>query len=151
MKNTTLCYIKRDNKYLMMYRNKKENDENEGKWVGVGGKFEPGETAEECLVRETYEETGLTLTGFIFHGIIHFISDKWGSEDMYLYTGTDFSGELIKDCSEGILKWVPIDEVMELPMWSGDRLFLEKMLEGKTGLDMTLRYEGDTLVEVIDK
>lgn len=148
MKKTTLCYIKRGDEYLLLYRNKKKNDENEGKWVGVGGKFEPGETPEECLVREVYEETGLTLTGYIFHGIVGFRSDKWGEEDMYLYTGTEFTGEIIRDCDEGELRWISKDKMLELPMWEGDKLFLKPMLEGEVDIDMTLCYVGDKLIDV---
>lgn len=151
MKKTTLCHIEKDNCYLMLYRNKKKNDENGGKWVGVGGKFEPGETAEQCLVREVFEETGLTLTGYIFHGIVRFESDIWGSEDMYIYTGTEFSGDLREDCEEGELSWIPKSEVMSLPMWAGDRIFLKKILNNETNIRMTLRYKGESLEEVLDE
>lgn len=151
MKNTTLCYIEKDGKYLMLYRNKKENDLNEGKWVGVGGKFEPGETAEQCLVREVREETGLTLTDWHFYGIVNFISDKWDDEAMYLYLGKSFEGELLKSCDEGELRWVEKTAVMELPMWEGDIYFLKEMLSGTKKISMTLRYEGDTLKEMINE
>jgi len=146
MINTTLCYIEKDNQYLMLYRNKKENDCNEGKWIGVGGKFEKGETAEACLKREVFEETGLTLTDYIFHGVVHFISDKWEAEDMYLFTGTAFTGEIKQNCDEGELRFVPKDQVLSLPTWAGDRFFLEKMLRGEQHINMTLSYKGDELV-----
>ncbi len=94
MKNTTLCYIERGGEYLMLNRNKKENDENEGKWIGVGGKFEPGESPEECLLREVYEETGLTLRSWRFRGIGTFVSDEWGTEYMHLFTSSDYTGAL---------------------------------------------------------
>lgn len=149
MINTTLCYIEKDGKYLMLYRNKKKNDLNEGKWVGVGGKFEPGETAEECLVREVHEETGLTLTDWHFYGIVNFFSDKWDDEAMYLYLGKDFEGDLCKNCDEGELRWVDKSEIMKLPMWEGDVYFLREMLLGADKISMTLRYEGDTLKEII--
>ena len=97
---STLCYIEKDGRYLMLFRNKKEHDPCEGKWVGVGGKFEPGESADECLLREVREETGLRLTDYRFCGIVHFVSDTWPDEDMYLYTATGFEG---KDCF-GFLK-----------------------------------------------
>ncbi len=150
MINTTLCYIEKDGKYLMLLRNKKDNDLNALKWIGVGGKFEPGETAEECLVREVYEETGLTLTSYVYVGMIKFLSDVYEDEDMYLFRGTDFTGELNPDCKEGTLKWVDASLVPDLPTWEGDRYFIGPMLEGRTNLSMTVRYEGDALVEVRD-
>ena len=91
--NSTLCYIRNENnEYLLIHRTKKENDLNEGKWIGVGGKFEEGETAEQCLLREVYEETGLTLRGYRLHGVVKFISDKWENEDMYLSSLLDPGG-----------------------------------------------------------
>lgn len=148
--NSTLCYIERDGKLLLLYRNKKENDLNEGKWIGVGGKFEPGETAEECLLREVYEETGLKLTKWYLHGIVKFISDKWESEDMYLYSASDFTGTLKNECREGELKWVDKDEVLSLPTWEGDKYFVEPLLRGQKRIDMLVKYQGDKLVEVKD-
>ena len=148
--NSTLCYIEQDGKILLLYRNKKENDLNEGKWIGVGGKFEPGETAEECLLREVYEETGLKLTKWYLHGIVKFISDKWESEDMYLYSASDFTGTLKNECREGELKWVDKDEVLSLPTWEGDKYFVEPLLKGQKRIDMLVKYQGDKLVEVKD-
>lgn len=150
MIRTTLCYIEKNNQYLMLHRNKKSNDLNAQKWIGVGGKFQEGETVEECLIREVFEETNLTLTKFEYVGMIKFISDTWEDEDMYLFKGTDFEGELIEDCPEGTLKWVPAEEVLNLPTWEGDKYFIGPLLEGRTNLNMTVRYEGDTLVEVRD-
>jgi 8-oxo-dGTP diphosphatase len=144
---TTLCYIEQDGKLLMLYRNKKKSDVNAGKWIGVGGKFEPGETPEECLLREVYEETGLTLTDYRFNGVIRFASDGWDTEDMYLYTGLAFTGALT-DCNEGVLQWVPKEEVMKLNLWEGDRIFLKALLEGRTGLHIQLKYKGDALAEI---
>lgn len=152
MLNSTLCYIEKDGKVLLLYRNKKENDLNEGKWIGVGGKFEPGESADECVVREVFEETGLTITGFHLHGIIKFISDVWEDQDMYLYTATEFYGELTKNCSEGELVWVDKEKVLSLPTWEGDHYFIEPLLRGDKRIDMLVRYEGkgkdERLVEV---
>ena len=102
MFNTTLCYIEQDGKYLMLYRNKKKNDINEGKWIGIGGKFEKNETPEQCLLREVYEETGLKLTSYRYRGLIHFIPDSAEPEDMYLYTADGFTGSMIS-CNEGEL------------------------------------------------
>ena len=153
MKRATLCYIRRSagagrREYLMLYRNKKKDDPNEGKWIGVGGKFEPGETPDECMLREVREETGLTPASYHFCGVIHFVSDTWEDEDMYLYRA-EVSGaeeEVPPACSEGQLRWVPEGALMELPMWEGDRLFLKPLLEGADEISMTLQYEGDTLV-----
>ena len=150
MINTTLCYIEKDGKYLMLHRVKKDKDINKGKWIGVGGKFEEGETADECVVREVFEETGLTLTDFKLVGVIHFYSDQNMDQDMYLYKGTDFEGELVDECKEGILEWVYKEEVLNLPTWEGDHYFLKPLLDGKTNLNMTVKYENDKLVEFID-
>lgn len=146
MKNTTLCYIEKDRKYLMLLRNKKQVDENKGKWIGVGGHFEEGESPEECLLREVTEETGLTLTSFQFRGIVTFISDEWGTEYMHLFTATEFFGEL-KECNEGKLCWIDKSEVMNLNLWEGDRVFLKLLLERDTFFSLKLSYKGDELAE----
>ncbi len=147
--NTTLCYIRNDqNEYLLLHRIKKEHDINEGKWVGVGGKFEPSETPDECLIREVYEETGLTLTQYHLHGVVRFVSDKWDDEDMYLYSATGFTGELREDCNEGVLEWVPADQVLSLPTWEGDPYFRKPLLAGEPEIHMLVEYQGDKLVRV---
>ena len=150
---TTLCYIEKDDKYLMLHRVKKENDLNKDKWVGVGGKFEPGETPEECLLREVKEETGLTLTSYKFRAIITFISDKWGVEYMHLFTADAYEGELsenmMRDCNEGELVWVPKNEIENLRLWEGDKIFFRLLEERDTFFSLKLRYEGDTLVESV--
>jgi len=150
---TTLCYIEKDDKYLMLHRVKKENDLNKDKWIGVGGKFEEGETPEECLLREVKEETGLTLTNYQFRGIITFISDEWGCEYMHLFTATEYEGELpekmMKDCDEGELVWVPKNEIANLKLWEGDKIFLKLLEEREDFFSLKLRYEGEKLVESI--
>jgi len=150
---TTLCYIEKDDKYLMLHRVKKENDLNKDKWVGVGGKFEPGETPEECLLREVKEETGLTLTSYKFRAIITFISDEWGVEYMHLFTADAYEGELsedsMKDCNEGELVWVPKSEIENLRLWEGDKIFFRLLEERDTFFSLKLRYEGDILVESV--
>ena len=145
---TTLCYIEKDDKYLMLHRVKKENDINHDKWIGVGGKFEKNETPEECLLREVREETGLELTDYRLRGIITFISDRWPTEYMFLYTASGYTGE-ISTCDEGILEWVEKNMVYSLPIWEGDKIFF-KLLEDETDFfTLKLRYEGDKLVEHI--
>lgn len=146
MINTTLCYIKKDNKYLMLHRIKKQNDINKDKWIGIGGKFEENESPDECLLREVYEETGLTLTNYKLRGIITFVSNEYEGEYMYLYTADDFTGT-IKDCNEGFLEWISKEKLLSLPTWEGDRLFLNKILNDEDFFMLKLVYEGDKLVE----
>ena len=148
MKNTTLCYIQRGGQYLMLHRVKKENDLNHDKWVGVGGKFEPDESPDDCLRREVLEETGLTLTRYRCRGVVTFLSDEWEGEYMYLYTADGFEGE-ISDCDEGTLEWVDIDRVPELPLWAGDRIFFRLLRQDAPWFSLKLRYAGDTLVEAV--
>ncbi len=145
MLNTTLCYIERDGKYLMLHRVKKENDLNHDKWVGVGGKFEPDESPDECLLREVREETGLTLTDYRCRGIITFVSDRWETEYMYLYTAAGFTGTLT-DCDEGTLEWVDKAAAARLPSWEGDRIFFRLLEEDAPFFSLKLCYEGDALV-----
>ena len=125
---STLCYIEKDNKYLMLNRTKKENDINKNKWIGVGGKFEEGESPEECLLREVKEETGLTLTRYQFRGIITFVSDEWGTEYMHLFTADTYEG-ILKECEEGELVWVPKKQINNLTLWEGDKVFLQLLNE----------------------
>lgn len=145
---TTLCYIEKDEAYLMMHRVKKENDINKDKWVGVGGHFEENESPEECLLRETAEETGLTLTSFKLRGIITFICDRWQTEYMFLYTADRFCGELIT-CDEGNLEWVKKTDVFNLPVWEGDKIFFRLLNEREAFFSLKLCYEGEELVEAV--
>ena len=146
MKNSVLCYIEKDEKYLMLYRNKKKNDVNGGKWIGVGGKLEENESPDEALLREVKEETGLSLTSYKFRGIITFVSDTWEDEYMYLYTADCFEGEII-ECDEGELSWVDKFSVLDLPTWAGDRVFLTRLLDNDPEpMFIKLTYEGDDLV-----
>ena len=146
MKLTTLCYIEKDDKYLMLHRVKKENDVNHDKWIGVGGKFEKNETPEECLLREVKEETGLTLTKFDYRGLITFISNEWETEYMHLFTASEYEGEMI-ECDEGELVWVKKSELETLSLWEGDKIFLKRLEETRDFFTLKLRYEGDELVE----
>ena len=147
MIKTTLCYLEKDGKYLMLYRNKKKNDINGGKWIGIGGKFEKGENADECLIREVYEETGLKLDSYDYRGLIHFIPDNSEAEDMYLYTSNKFTGNMTA-CSEGELVWIDKNEIFNLNLWEGDKVFLRKLLDGESGFEISLYYVGDKCVKV---
>lgn len=147
MKLTTLCYIEHEGSYLMLHRTKKANDPNHAKWIGVGGKFEPEESPSECLLREVKEETGLTLTHYVFRGVITFVSDEWETEYMHLFTADQFEGELC-ECQEGELAWIPKEEVLSLHLWEGDRIFLKKLIEETGFFDMKLTYEGERLTSV---
>lgn len=142
---TTLCYIEKENKYLMMHRIKKEKDINKDKWIGVGGHFEKDESPEECLLREVKEETGLTLTSYRFRGLITFISNQWNTEYMCLYTADGYEGELVSDCREGTLEWVDKSRLEELNLWEGDYIFLDLLEKRSDFFSLKLRYEGDDL------
>lgn len=145
MKNTTLCYIENERgDYLMLHRVKKENDCNRDKWIGVGGKFEGGESPEECVLRETLEETGLTLTDWRYRGIVTFVSDRWETEYMHLFTATGWTGRL-HECDEGVLEWVSREQFRGLPQWEGDRIFLRLIEEDAPFFSLKLRYEGEHL------
>ncbi len=145
MKNTTLCYIENERgDYLMLHRVKKENDCNRDKWIGVGGKFEDGESPEECVLRETLEETGLTLTDWRYRGIVTFVSDRWETEYMHLFTATGWTGRL-HECDEGVLEWVSREQFRGLPQWEGDRIFLRLIEEDTPFFSLKLRYEGEHL------
>jgi len=145
---TTLCYIEKEDSYLMMHRVKKEKDINKDKWVGVGGHFEEGESPEECLLREVKEETGLQLTGFRLRGIITFSTDVYPTEYMFLYTADGYEGE-ITECDEGNLEWVKKKEVYNLPIWEGDKVFFRLLEEDVPVFSLKLRYEGDKLTETV--
>lgn len=149
MINTTLCYIRRGEEYLMLHRIKKKNDLNQDKWIGVGGKFEDGESPEECVVREAREETGLTLTRYRYRGLVTFVSDRWPTEYMHLFTADGWTGEL-RECDEGVLEWVPRDRLLRLPHWEGDPIFLSLIArEDVPFFSLKLRYEGETLAEAV--
>ena len=148
MHNSTLCYIVKDGKVLMLHRVKKKNDINHDKWIGIGGKFEPEEAPEECILRETKEETGLTLTSWRCRGVVTFLQEGGEGEYMYLFTADDFTGELI-ECDEGDLQWVSLDFLDALPTWEGDRIFLNLLWQDAPFFLLTLRYHGDELIEAI--
>lgn len=155
---STLCYIEKEDKYLMLHRVKKQADANKDKWIGVGGKFEDGESPEECVLREVKEETGLTLTKYQFRGIVTFVSDKWETEYMHLFTATEYKGEDSFEewnqseyiCDEGELVWVEKSQILNLHIWEGDKVFLRLLDETKEFFSLKLRYEGEKLVEVCE-
>lgn len=148
MRNTTLCYIHHEGKTLLLHRVKKENDLNKDKWIGVGGGFEDKESPEDCLIREVYEETGLTLTRYQYRGIVTFVSDKWETEYMHLFTADHFTGTL-KECDEGTLEWVDDAVVPTLPTWAGDRIFLNLLRENRPFFSLKLTYTGETLTGAV--
>ena len=148
MINTTLCYIRRGEEYLMLHRIKKENDLNHDKWIGIGGKFEDKESPEDCLLREALEETGLTLTGYRCRGVVTFVSDRWATEYMHLFTADSFTGTL-KDCDEGVLEWIPKDQLLKIPHWEGDEIFLDLIWQDAPFFSLKVCYEGDRLVRAV--
>ncbi len=142
--NSTLCYLERGDRYLMLHRVKKKNDLNHDKWIGVGGKCEEGESPEDCLLRETREETGLTLTNYRYRGLVTFVSDQAPTEYMHLFTAAGWTGTPIP-CSEGELAWIEKAELRSLPMWEGDQIFLDLLEEGGPFFSLKLQYRGERL------
>ncbi|MBE7084117.1 MAG: 8-oxo-dGTP diphosphatase [Clostridiales bacterium] len=147
MFDTTLCYIEKDGAYLMMHRIKKENDINKDKWVGIGGKFENGETAFQCVLREIKEETGIIPLNLRYRGIVEFISDKYETENMHLFTADGFEGEIKKECAEGELVWVKKEQINNLKIWEGDKIFFDLLEREEEFFYLTLKYKGDKLIE----
>ncbi|MBQ8880272.1 MAG: 8-oxo-dGTP diphosphatase [Clostridia bacterium] len=146
MINTTLCYIEDGEKYLMIHRVKKKNDINHDKWIGVGGKFESGETPYECARREILEETGVIPSGLKYRGIVTFVSDEYGTEYMHLFTASGYIGKIDYDCDEGRLEWVEKDRIKELPIWEGDLIFFELLRKEERFFSLKLEYKGDSLI-----
>ncbi|HJC71891.1 MAG TPA: 8-oxo-dGTP diphosphatase [Candidatus Ruthenibacterium merdavium] len=148
MKNTTVCYLERGTQYLLLHRTKKENDENAGKWIGVGGKCEENESPEDCMLREVREETGLSVTQHRLRGVITFVSDAWEGQYMYLFTASKWHGALT-DCDEGELAWVERTDMLHLPLWEGDRIFLALLAEERPFFSLKLVYQGDSLQQAV--
>ena len=148
MYNSTLGYLENaKGEYLMLHRVKKKRDINQGKWIGVGGKFEDGEAPEECFCREVLEETGLALTEFRFRGVVTFLCNDSGSDQyMYLFTANGWTGELNPDCVEGELAWVPKGEVLDLPIWEGDKIFFRLLEEGRPFFSLKLSYDAQDVL-----
>lgn len=146
MKNTTLCYVEKDGAYLMLHRIKKKNDENKDKWIGLGGKIEDGESPHECALREIKEESGLTVKNLKYRGLVTFVSDEYGTEFMHLFTADEFEGTLNDSCDEGVLRWVNKSQVTDLPIWEGDKIFLELLNNETHFFSLKLVYRGTTLI-----
>ena len=148
MQNTSLCYIEKDGKYLMLHRVKKENDVNRDKWIGVGGKFEEGESPEECAAREIFEETGLVVKNLAYRGIVTFDCPPYPTDYMHLFTATEFEGK-VKECDEGRLEWVDKSRLRELDLWEGDYYFFDLLDKNEPFFSMKLSYRENVLIEVI--
>lgn len=148
MISSTLCYVTRGDEVLMLHRVKKKNDVNHDKWIGIGGKLEEGESPDECLLREAKEETGLELTSWRCRGVVTFLNTMCEGEYMYLFTADDFRGTM-QDCPEGDLQWVSREFLNQLPKWEGDQIFLDLLWQDADFFLLTLRYEGDVLVEAV--
>lgn len=145
MLQTTLCYIEKDDSYLLLHRISKKNDANKDKWIGIGGKFEDKESPEDCLLREAKEETGLILTSYQIRGIVTFVSNEYPTEYMFLYTADGYEGE-VGECKEGTLEWVKKKDMYSLNLWEGDKIFLKLLEEGEPFFSLKLSYEGERLV-----
>lgn len=148
MINTTLCYIEKNDSYLMLHRTKKGNDLNKDKWIGIGGKFEDGESPDDCLLREVKEEVGLILNTYKFRGLVTFISDNYPTEYMHLFTSDDFKGELIS-CSEGEAVWVNKKDINSLTIWEGDKIFFRLLEENRPFFSLKLKYTNERLTEAV--
>jgi len=142
---STLCYIEKDNKYLMLHRTKKENDINKDKWLGIGGKFEKNESPEECILREVKEETGLELKTYKLRCIVTYVSTTWETEYMYVFTSDNFTGNII-ECNEGDLQWIDKNEVVNLNTWEGDKIFINKLQNEDNFFTVKFEYDGEKLI-----
>lgn len=142
---STLCYIEKDNQYLMLHRTKKKDDINKDKWIGIGGKFEKNESPEECVTREVKEETGLNLESYQLRCIVTYVSTNWETEYMYVFTSNEFTGDII-ECNEGELQWINKNEVTKLNTWEGDKVFIEKMQKDSNFFTVKFEYDGDSLL-----
>ena len=148
MIETSLCYLERNQKLLMLYRNKKPNDLNQGKWIGIGGKLEASETHLEAMIREVKEETGYQITGQRYVGKVIFHSDIDPSECMHLYHSKSFSGSM-KASDEGMLKWIEMKDIFSLNLWEGDPIFIKLMLENVAFFTLELFYVNHHLNQAI--
>lgn len=148
MRLSSLCYLEKDGMYLMMYRNKKSEDINQGKWIGIGGKFKEGETPEECMLREVKEETGFSLVRYCYRGLVTFVQEGQETEYMHLFTADRWEGTPI-ECTEGTLKWIEKEAVLDLNLWEGDKVFFRLLEERAEYFSLKLCYQGDILVKTV--
>ena len=146
MKNTSLCYIEKDGAYLMIHRIKKKNDENHDKWIGVGGKFEAGESPFDCARREIKEECGVSPKNLRYRGIVTFVSDEYGTEYMHLFTADGYEGEINYNCDEGVLEWVEKEKIPSLPIWEGDKIFFDLLDSEERFFSLKLEYKKDKII-----
>lgn len=147
MLNSVLCYLEKDGHWLMMNRIKKKNDLNIGKWVAPGGKLEEKESPIDCVKREVFEETSLLVNSAKLRGIVTFVSDKFETEQMYIFTSNDFNGNVDYNCSEGVLEWKKINDVESLPVWEGDKIFHSFLINDHPFFNLKLIYNGDNLTQ----
>ncbi|MBP5520239.1 MAG: 8-oxo-dGTP diphosphatase [Treponema sp.] len=150
--NTTLCYIEKNGSYLMLHRTKKQNDYNHDKWIGIGGKFENGESPEDCAIREVREETGLEIApeNLEYCGIVTFVDTSAAevyTEFMHIFRARSFSGTLLTDCSEGDLEWVPVNKMNDLPHWKADEIFLDFLAKNHQFFSLKVIYKNGELLE----
>ena len=146
MLNTTLCYIEKDDSYLMIHKTKK-NDMNYDKWLGLGGKFSDCESPFDCARREIFEESGLVVEKLNYRGIITFASDEYGTEYMHLFTADEYSGNLKTECDEGVLEWVKKKDIYNLPIWEGDKIFFDLLEKNIPFFSLKLIYKGEKLID----
>ena len=148
MIDSTLCYLYRGDEVLMMHRTRKKNDMNHDKWIAIGGRFEEGESPEDCAIREVREETGLIMTSWRYRGIVTFVNDLYETERMHLFTSDEYTGELT-DCDEGELVWMKKTALDELPQWEGDRIFHRLLDEEIPFFSLKLVYSGERLLSAV--
>ena len=162
MINTTLCYIEKNNSYLMLHRTKKEKDVNKDKWIGIGGKFEEGESPFDCIKREVKEETGFILNKVEYRGLVTFVSrTSDGAEPyyelMHIFWSDDFSKAgapaslELPECDEGELEWVPKEKMNDLPHWESDELFLELIEKRAPFFSIKVEYLDGKMIKALQE
>src|SRR5258706_10001877 len=141
----TLCYVQHNGKALMVHRNKKPNDMHTGKWNGLGGKFEAGETLEMCIRWEVQEEAGLFIQNPRLRGLLTFPNFKGNDWYVFVYTVSEFDGELLESSPEGSLAWIEDGKLAELNLWESDHIFLPSIAAGKF-FSAKFEYDGEIML-----